>query len=136
MVLLYGWYFIRVFSEAAATPVGEIDYQGRLLVMVGLFVVLVVVSHIVLAIVFKTDDGADERDRRIERFGEYVGGYVLGTGSLVALALAMSEVAHFWIAHTVLGVLVISELVAVAIKIIVYRRGFWIGSEDSGYELG
>ena len=136
LVLVYGWYFLKVFRDAAGTPVGDIGYQELLVVMVAVFVAVVVVSHIVVAILSRQDDGPDERDRRVDRFGEYIGGYVLGTGCLVVLVLAMSEVEHFWIAHAILGVLVLSELVTDVVKIIVYRRGFWVGSKETGYELG
>ena len=92
--------------------------------MLGAFIALVIVSHIVLAILTRKIDDSDEHDRKIDRFGEYIGGYVLGTGLLVVLGLAMAETEYFWIAHASLGVLVLAELVTATTKIIVYRRGF------------
>jgi len=128
LLLIYGWYFVEVLVQAAATPVDEIAYQQLLVVMVVVFVALVIFSHVVLAIATRELDGTDERDRKIDRFGEYIGGYVLGTGLLVTLVLAMAEIEYFWIAHAALGVLVLSELVTSVAKVIVYRRGFWVGS--------
>lgn len=123
-VLVFGWYTIKIIGDAASTAVSEIEYQELLVVMVGVFIALVIVSEIVLAVLARRLDDSDERDRKIDRFGEYIGGYVLGTGLLVVLGLAMAETEYFWIAHAALGVLVLAELVTVTTKIIVYRRGF------------
>jgi hypothetical protein len=66
---------------------------------------------------------ADERDREINRFGEYVGGFALVVAVLIGLGLAMFEVDHFWIANALLAGLVLSELVAGATMVVLYRRG-------------
>jgi hypothetical protein len=127
-VLAYGWYFIKILGDAASTPVNEIEYQGLLVAMVGVFIVLLIVSHVVIAAVAATAggriEGSDVRDQKIDRFGEYVGGYVLGAGMLIVLVLAMAETEYFWIANAALGILVLAELVTSATKIILYRRGF------------
>jgi hypothetical protein len=127
-VLAYGWYFIKILGDAASTPVNEIEYQGLLVAMVGVFIVLLIVSHVVIAAVAASVNGgievSDVRDQKIDRFGEYIGGYVLGAGMLVVLVLAMAETEYFWIANAALGIMVIAELVTSATKIILYRRGF------------
>jgi hypothetical protein len=127
-MLIYGWYFIKILGEAASTPVSEIEYQGLLVAMVGVFIVLLIVSHVVIAAVTAATtggiEGSDVRDHKIDRFGEYIGGYVLGAGMLVVLVLAMAEAEYFWIANAALGIMVLAELVASATKIILYRRGF------------
>jgi hypothetical protein len=127
-VLAYGSYFIKILGDATSTPVNEIEYQGPLVAMVGVFIVLLIVSHVVIAAVTATARGgievSDVRDQKIDRFGEYVGGYVLGAGMLVVLVLAMAETEYFWIANAALGIMVIAELVTSATKIILYRRGF------------
>ena len=123
-VLIFGWYTIKILGDAATTAVSEIQYEDLLVVMVGVFIALIIVAEIVLAILTRKLDSSDERDRKIDRFGEYIGGYVLGTGLLVVLALAMAETEYFWIAHAALWVLVVAELVTATTKIIVYRRGF------------
>ena len=48
-----------------------------------------------LAILTRKIDESDEHDRKIDRFGEYIGGYVLGTGLLIVLGLAMAETEYF-----------------------------------------
>lgn len=127
-VLVYGWYFIKIIGDAASTPVAEIEYQGLLASMVGVFVVLLIVSHVVITGVAAATtggiEGSDERDQRIGRFGEYIGGYVVGAGMLVVLFLAMAETEYFWIANAALGILVVAELVTSGTKIVLYRKGF------------
>ena len=123
-VAIFGWYFADLFRTLGNGEVADLEYQGPLLVMAVLFVVLVVATHIVMALADpRGADQTDERDRLIERTGEYIGGFALGTGALVALALAMLEVAHFYIAHAILASLVLSEIVSGVSKLVMYRRG-------------
>ena len=136
LVLIFGWYFTKILIEAASTPVDTIAYQDLLAEMVVVFVGVVIAGHIALAVITRNSGGQDEKDRRIDRFGEYIGGHVLGAGMLVVLVMAINEVEYFWIAHTTLGIMVLSELITNVTKLAVYKRGFWVGTEDSGYELG
>jgi hypothetical protein len=122
--LIFGAYFVKILNDAATIPVSEIEYQDLLAVMVVLFIVLLIISHVVLAAVTKDAGTSDERDEKIDRFGEYIGGYVLGTGMLAILILAMAEIEYFWIANAALGIMVLAELVTSGTKIIIYRRGF------------
>jgi len=95
-----------------------------MLVTVVVLVVLAAATHIVLAVSDpKGADQSDVRDKEINRFGEYVGGYVLGVGALVVLWLAMIEADYFWIANVMLLALVLSELVSGVTRIVAYRRG-------------
>lgn len=121
---IFGWYFTTLIEEVSRGDVAELEYQGALVVMVVLFVVLVVIAHVAIAVADPGGaDVSDERDRLIDRTGEYLGGFALGTGSLVALVLAMLEVPHFYIAHAILASLVLSEVVAGVSKLVMYRRG-------------
>lgn len=123
--IVNGWYFARILAEVSRGEADAIVYQGSLLVTLAISVVLIVVGHVVVAIANpKAADQTDERDRDIERRGEYFGGYVLGSASLLVLGLAMVEVDHFWIAHAILAGLILSELVSAVTKIVAYRRGF------------
>lgn len=121
---IYGWYFRRVFAAIQADPVDAIDYQPLLLVMVGVLVALGVATHIVLAVVSPRDaDRSDERDRLIELRGQQKGSHVLSVFALGALALAMIESEPFWIAHALLGGMVLAEVVKGTFKLLDYRRG-------------
>ena len=87
-------------GQASTVPVAEIDYQGRLLVAIGAAIGLVIVGMIVIAISSPAEaDKSDQRDKDINRLGEYVGGIVLGFGMIVPFGLAMAEAPSFWIAN-------------------------------------
>lgn len=126
MAVVYGWYFYLVMSQLDGSGVDGFPYQGYqgpLLVTVIALVVLAVIGHIVIAVLPSYDgDASDERDLAINMRGEYFGGYVLGTGAVVVLLLAMVEVAYFWIANVMLLALVLSEIVTGIVKLSSYRR--------------
>lgn len=123
MTLVYGWYFATVAGQLAGTDVGDIDYQGLMLTTVGLVVALAVVGIILITVAGRGDDSKDERDKTINRYGEYIGGFVLTAGALGGMLLAMIELEHFWVANTLLAGLVLSEIASNIIKLVLYRRG-------------
>ena len=117
-------YFATIMGQASTVPVAEIDYQGRLLVAIGAAIGLVIVGMIVIAISSPAEpDKSDQRDKDINRLGEYVGGIVLGFGMIVPFGLAMAEAPSFWIANAMYVVFVIAGSGATT-KLILYRRGF------------
>jgi cell division protein FtsW (lipid II flippase) len=66
----------------------------------------------------------DQRDREINRFGEYIGQSFVVIGGVAALILSMAEFDHFWIANAVYLAFVLSALLGSTAKVIAYRRGF------------
>ena len=68
-------------------------------------------------------DKADVRDREINRFGEYVGGIVLGVAMIGPFALTLTGSEHFWIANAMYAAFVLAGLVSAVVKIVAYRRG-------------
>ncbi len=123
MTLVYGWYFATVAGQLGGTDVGDIDYQGLMLTTVGLVVALAVVGIILITVAGRGDDSKDERDKTINRYGEYIGGFVLTAGALGGMLLAMIELEHFWVANTLLAGLVLSEIASNITKLVLYRRG-------------
>lgn len=120
-----GLYFATVLGQLPHTAAGDIAYQVPLLVAIGAAIVLTIVAHIVTAIAAPDDAGKrDQRDKDINRYGEYIGGIVASVGVVVPLILAMAEVEHFWIANTIYLALVLSAIVGSIVKIVAYRRGF------------
>jgi hypothetical protein len=86
-----------------------------MLVTVGALVVLAVVGHILIAVVPPYEgDETDERDRIVNLRGEWVEGFVLATGTLVGLFLAMAEYEAFWTANVLLAGLVLAEVATAA----------------------
>lgn len=121
---VFGWYFASVMREAASTPVDEIEYAGLLIVMTILLILLVAVAHAAMAVAAPKRAGhEDERDRLIELRGIRVGAYVLGTGIFFTLVMTMAETPYFWIAHGLLAVMVVAEIVENVTKLVLYRQG-------------
>lgn len=124
MLVVYGWYFTTVFAGIDDPAMTAVGYKGMMVATVIVLVILAVVTHIIIAIADpKGADQNDERDREINRYGEYVGGYVLAVGAVIAMGMAMLEMDSFWVANAILAGLVLSELVSAGVKIVLYRRG-------------
>jgi hypothetical protein len=118
-------YFTNILGQLPTTAVTEIDYQRPLLTAIGAAIVLAILGTIVSAMVSPKEAGkSDQRDKDINRLGEYVGGTVLAVGMIVPLGLAMAEAAHFWIANAIYLVFVLGALVGTTVKLVAYRRGF------------
>lgn len=118
-------YVVILIGRSDGTPIPEVDYEPILLWTIGLGIAGSIVGRIVLEIA-KPSDGyaSDVRDRDIGRFGEYVGGSILGIGMVVPFLLAIAEADHFWIANTMYLVFALAAIVGTTIKLIAYRRGF------------
>jgi hypothetical protein len=118
-------YFATILGQLPTTAVTEIDYQRPLLTAIGAAIVLAILGTIVSAMVSPKEAGkSDQRDKDINRLGEYVGGTVLAVGMIVPFGLAMAEAAHFWIANAIYLVFVLGALVGTTVKLVAYRRGF------------
>jgi hypothetical protein len=122
-------YFAIVLPQIGGTPVEEIEFQVPLLIAGGAGALLGVIANIVLRIAsdIRSTRGAariDQRDRDINRLGEYVAGIVLAVAMGVPFVLAMLEVDHFWIAHAMYLAFVLWALAGSAVKLVTYRRGF------------
>ncbi len=123
-VLGYGVYLALVLPRLAS-PIEATDYAEPLLWSVGGAIVAGILSGMVLAAGSpKTRTPKDERDREIHRFGEYVGHGFVVLGAVVALLLAILDVASFWIANAVYLAFVLSAILSSIARIVAYRRGF------------
>jgi hypothetical protein len=124
VTIVYGWYFATILPVAGRTPVSEIVYQPLMLVVTIPLVLLAIVAHAALALAAPREVGlVDERDRLHALRGERVGGWILGVGVCCGLALAMLGGHSFWIAHTLLGALVLAEIAGAATTLVLYRWG-------------
>lgn len=117
-------YFVTVLSKVPGADVTRIAYVRPMLTAIGAGIGLSIVIGIVVAIVSPGEAGrTDERDREINRLGEYVGFYVMSIAAIVPLVLAIVEAAHFWIANALYLAFVLAALASSIVKIVVYRRG-------------
>jgi hypothetical protein len=114
-------YAVYIAGRARDTPVAELAYQRPLLTAIGISIAASIVFGMFLG--GRGRDRRDARDRDINRFGEYLGFYVLAVGLLPAFVLAMVEADHFWIANAIYGAYILNALTSSMAKIIAYRRG-------------
>jgi cobalamin synthase len=121
----FGVYVVIILGRAQGIPLAEVPYVGVMLWTIGAAIAASIVGRIVVAIAWPKDaDKKDQRDKEINRFGEYIGQSFVVVGAAAALVLSMAEVDHFWIANAVYLAFVLSALLGSTAKIFAYRRGF------------
>jgi len=120
----YGTYLAIILGRTGHTPLAEVNYASTLLWTVGIGIVVAIVVHIAAGMVSPGGTRKDQRDREINRFGEYVGQSLVVVGAVGALLMAMAELPYFWIANTIYLAFVLSAVLGSVAKIAAYRRGF------------
>jgi hypothetical protein len=124
-VVAFAVYLVIILRRAQGIPLAEVPYVGAMLWTIGGAIGASIVGRILVAIAWPKDaDKKDERDKEIERFGEYVGQSLVVIGALAALILALAEADHFWIANAIYLAFVLSALLGSTARIFAYRRGF------------
>jgi len=123
---VYATYLAVILRRAGDTPLAEVPYAGTLLWSIGAAIGISIGASIVLSMFSPPGEAGrkDQRDREINRFGEYVGQSFVVIGGVAALGLSMAEVAYFWIANAVYLAFVLSSLLGSTAKIVFYRLGF------------
>ncbi|WP_410644719.1 hypothetical protein [Amycolatopsis sp. lyj-346] len=124
----YAVYLVVVLGRAGGRPLAETPYAGALLWTVGASIAGTIVLSILASILTSVISGdagkADQRDREIGRFGEYVGHSFVVIGAVAALLLSLAEAPHFWIANAVYLAFTLSAILGSIARIFAYRRGF------------
>ncbi|MES2095116.1 MAG: hypothetical protein V4531_15100 [Actinomycetota bacterium] len=121
----YGAYVAMVLGQGVGRPLATVSYQWTLVWSVGGAIGASILLDI-LSSLFAPRSAAekDQRDREINRLGEYIGQSFLVIGAVTALILALLSFAPFWIANAIYLGFVLSAVVGSVAKIIAYRRGF------------
>ncbi len=122
LILFAGLAFLYV-SPVIETRSFESAGGGQIFGFIIAFVVLFTIAHIVLAVAApKTaNEAEDERDKRIELYGERAGGFALGAVTLFGLAVALIAENRLFANIFFLG-LVWSEIVKALWQVALYRR--------------
>jgi hypothetical protein len=123
-IVTYVGYVIVILGRADGVPLADVTYVSTMLWAIGIAIASSIFGRIVIAAVEGDDPPMDVRDKDIYRFGEYVGGVVIGFGMIVPFGLTLAEAQHFWIANAMYAVFVLSALVSTPVKLVAYRRGF------------
>ncbi|SER99242.1 hypothetical protein [Lentzea albida] len=123
-VVGYALYVVLVVNGAAGRPLVNAPYVTPMLWTIGLGVVAGIVSGIWFGIAARNDGlQADERDREIGRIADNIGQSFVVIGGVSAMALAMIEAPHFWIANVLYLCFVLSAVLGSLAKIALYQRG-------------
>jgi hypothetical protein len=118
-------YLAVILGRADGTALAEVSYVSTMLWSIGAAIAASIILVILVAIASpKEADKKDQRDREINRFGEYVGQSFVVIGGVAALIMSMAELAHFWIANVIYLTFVLSAILGSVTKIVAYRRGF------------
>jgi hypothetical protein len=110
--------------QAGTGPVTDVDYVPLMVGAIVVGIALSIAGRILIEIARPSESYVEDvRDRDIGRFGEYVGGTVLGVSMIVPFVLALAEVAYFWIANAMYLAFAFSAFIGACVKLVVYRRG-------------
>ncbi len=147
-LIVASWYVSVVAGPIGEVPVEAIAYRRPLLIAVGAMIVFTILGTIATAIgtaiggaiggairaemrgedpgevVVHDIDRTDERDADIDARGDRAAYFVSSVLMVGALALAMLERPHFWIANAMFAAFVVASLVGTVVKLAIYRRGF------------
>lgn len=122
--LVYGSYFYTVIPPALDTGGSVEAVKGLLLGAVIFLVAGGIVGHILIVMLAPNEpDTADERDKFIEMRADARTSYILGFCAITAVGMALFEANPFWIAHVLLGGLVIGEIAKGVLRAVDYRQG-------------
>jgi hypothetical protein len=125
----YITYALLVVTQLGGRPLAEADYVGPMLGTILGAIVAGIIGGIVLGIATGVASGgkdagkSDQRDKQINRYGEYIGSVFLVLGALGALVLAWVEAPHFWIANVLYLAFVLQAILSSIAKLVAYRRG-------------
>lgn len=119
--LVYGGILLDISKN---TPITEVAYATPLLWIIGTAIVTTIIGQIIIAVAKPAEaDKKDERDKDINRLGDFVGSIVLGVATMLPFALTLAKFDHFWIANAMYGAFLVSAIVGTTVKLVAYRRG-------------
>jgi uncharacterized membrane protein len=117
-------YLAIVIGRADGVPITEVTYVPTMLWAIGIGIALSILGSIAVAVSKpKEADKTDERDKQINRFGDYVGGVAFGISMIIPFGLAVTESDHFWIANAIFAGFVLTSILSSTVKIVGYHRG-------------
>ena len=122
----FGLYLIWLIAQILSIPATTINYVVPMLGAIGGAIIAHITGTILIAIAAPKEVGKqDERDREIDRYGEYRGQFLVNIGGAVVLGMCMLRIDYFWIVHVMYFAFVGSALTSSVVKIISYRQGFY-----------
>lgn len=123
MLALYGYYFSRVLP-----PEGPDLTSGNIAIFMTVMLAMIVVFIVgaaTLAISMRRESlQDDERDKLINLLCTRNSHYVVASGAIISMAIALITQGNFWFIQAMLATLVLGQLMESASRLYYYRRGF------------
>ncbi len=129
-VLVYGYYFVRVFEQAGNPDFGTMNTLGLFVRVVIAIVVIEIVLHSLMAVAGRRKDGSepdqrkDERDNLIDLKSARIAYGILGFGVVCSAGGVLFSDNAVLMANIILFFFILSEVVKFATQLFYYRRGF------------
>ncbi len=121
----YASYLVIILDRSREVPLALVPYAETLLWTVGGAIVASILLDIISSLFSPRSAAAkDQRDREINRLGDYIGQSFLVAGAVAALIMAMIRFDQFWIANAIYLAFVLSAILGSVAKVFAYRRGF------------
>ncbi|MGP4022469.1 hypothetical protein [Actinomadura sp. 3N407] len=122
--IAYAGYAAVTLGRAGPEPLAEVPYAATLLWSIGAAIAASIALTVAAGAVAPERARKDQRDREINRLGEYIGQSFVAIGGVAALAMSLAELDHFWIANVIYLTFALSAVLGSVAKIFAYRRGF------------
>lgn len=124
-VSAFAVYSVWLIAQVLGTPANDIAYIAPMLWAIGSAIVASIIGNIALSLTApKAANTRDQRDREIQRYGDYSGQFLVNIAGLAAVVMCMLRVDYFWIANTIYFAFVGTALITSVVKLRSYRTGF------------
>lgn len=120
-IVIYGLYYLNVLPPVDGNM--ESAHIWQYAQYMGAFVVIVIIGEVYLALKNKQEP-VDERARLISLKANSVSTYILYSGILVAIVVALWKPGNFWFIHTINFVAVLTEIINQIQQLRAFRKGF------------
>lgn len=130
ILIVYWFYFNRVFDLVRD---GNTEVIALLPVIIGVVIFMIIVQvtyETIIAIIHRSDEMFDERDKAIEARADRISGYVLAIGIYCVIGYMIGGTVKavpsldFVVINLLILSLGLSEIVKYALQIASYRLGF------------
>ena len=124
-IIVFGYYFTRVFIILNQTTSDSANLIVLFIGVVIVMIILEIVSHIILAIIYKKEvnENSDERDKLIELKGIRISYWILIFGIFQAIVSLLMNKPPLMVANIILLFFVFAQIVGESIKLYYYRKG-------------
>ncbi|MEM6707668.1 MAG: hypothetical protein AAF648_02670 [Pseudomonadota bacterium] len=122
LAFVLGGYFLTA-NQMYGAGVMEIKAYVPVFAVSVILLIIVLIAGNAAALILSRSDQSDERDKLIAWRAEYSSSWILGVGIVGAISAMVVGVSTVLIAHGLLASLLLSELLAMALRILFYRRG-------------